>query len=391
MSVQINGGKHRPAELVEFKDPVSGARVRQLTGYMGHSNHAYFTYPCWYDDGRKIVIASDRENRTNFFGVDLSSGNITQLTDLDPAAGAVGAQSMTKNPRREEIYFLQGRTLLALDLKTLALRPLFTTPPGYDAETANATADGQYVCAGYAQDLSDRFKVDLGHGYVGFHETWQAHPHCVIVRISLETGKSEVILEDHCWIGHLNTSPALPHLMTFCHEGPWDKVDNRIWGLDLQTRKSWKIRPTVPGEMVGHEYWMDDGEHIGFHGRNANGSFYGSIRYDNTDQVQAPFDFHSWHYHSYRLERVVGDGDANNPFLLLWRMKNGKFEGPKALVWHRGSFHIQRVHVHPCFSADGKQILYTADPQGYGQVFIVDLPEWDALPDRSAVQDKTEA
>jgi hypothetical protein len=28
---------------------------------------------------------------------------------------------------------------------------------------------------------------------------------------------------------------------------------------------------------------------------------------------------------------------------------------------------------------------FTADPQAYGQVFIVDVPEWDALPDRAAV------
>ena len=379
----MNAGKKWTAELIENRDPISGARVRQLTNYLGHSNHAYFTYPCWYDAGRKIVVASDRENRTNFFGVDLDSGDITQLTDLDPAAGAVGAQSVTMNPHREEIYFLQGKTLFALDLKTLAHRPLFTTPAGYTAQSANATADGKFVCTGYTQDLSDRFSVDLGHGYIGFDEIWAAHPHCVIIRISLETGKSEVLFEDKCWLGHLNTSPTLPNIMTFCHEGPWEKVDNRIWALDLQTHKTWKIRPTSPGEAVGHEYWMDDGEHIGYHGRIAGGAIYGSIRYDNTDQVEAPFAYNSWHFHSFRLDYVVGDGNANNPFLMLWRLKNGEFEGPKALVWHRGSFHTQRVHVHPCFSTDGKQILYTADPQGYGQVSLVDIPEWDALPDHN--------
>jgi hypothetical protein len=30
-------------------------------------------------------------------------------------------------------------------------------------------------------------------------------------------------------------------------------------------------------------------------------------------------------------------------------------------------------------------VLYTADPQGYGQVFLVDVPEWDALPDRTSL------
>ncbi len=385
----MNAGRKWKSELFDSRDSVTGARVRQLTNYMGHSNHFYFTYPCWYDDGRKLVIASDRENRTNFFGVDLQSGDITQLTDLDPAAGQVDVQSMTKNPRREEMYFLQGKTLLALDLKMLALRPLFTIPTGYTAEASNATADGKFVITGYCQDLSDQFNVDLGHGYVGFREIWEAHPHCVIVRISLETGAVEKIFEDNCWLGHLNTSTTLPHIMTFCHEGPWDKVDNRIWCLNLQTRETWKIRPTAPGERVGHEYWMDDGEHIGYHGYVANGTIYGSIRYDNTDQIEAPFEFHSWHFHSYRLDWVVGDGDAQNPYLLLWRMKDGKFEGPKALVWHRGSFHTQRVHVHPCFSADGKQIVYTADAQGYGQVFIVDLPDWDTLPDRNSIPERS--
>lgn len=382
----MNAGRKWQSELLDTRDPMTGARVRQLTNYLGHSNHFYFTYPCWYDSGRKLVIASDRENRTNFFGVDVASGEITQLTDLDPAQGRIGAQSMTKNPVREEIYFYQGKTVFALDLNTLARRPLFTIPPGYTPQSANATADGNYLITGYTQDLSDRFNVDLGHGYVGFREIWEAHPHCAIVRIALDTGASEVIFEDKYWIGHLNTSPTLPHIMTFCHEGPWDKVDNRIWGLDLQTRQAWKIRATAPGERVGHEYWMDDGEHIGYHGYIANGTIYGSIRYDNTDQVEAPFEFHSWHFHSFRLDWIVGDGDAQNPYLLLWRMKDGKFEGPKALVWHRGSFHTQRVHVHPCFSADGKQIVYTSDPQGYGQVCIVDIPDWDALPDRHSLE-----
>ncbi|MBI5032186.1 MAG: PD40 domain-containing protein [Chloroflexi bacterium] len=386
----MNAGRTWKSELIDTYDPVTGARVRQLTDYFGHSNHFYFTYPCWYDNGRKLVIASDRENRTNFFGVDLTNGEMTQLTDLDPAEGNIGAQSMTKNPRREEIYFYQGKTVFALDLKTLVRRPLFTIPPGYNPQSANATADGNYLVTGYTQDLSDRFQVDLGHGYVGFREIWEAHPHCVIIRIALDTGAVENIFEDHCWLGHLNTSTTLPHIMTFCHEGPWDKVDNRIWGLNLQTRETWKIRATAPGERVGHEYWMDDGEHIGYHGYIANGTIYGSIRYDNTDQVEAPFEFHSWHFHSFRLDHVVGDGDAQNPYLLLWRMKDGKFEGPKALVWHRASFHTQRQHVHPCFSADGKQIVYTADPQGYGQVFIVDIPDWDALPDRNSLEKRSE-
>ena len=371
-------------ELNIYQDPVSGATVHQLTNYKGHSNHFYFTYPCWYDEGRKIVFYSDRENATNLFGVDLESGDIVQLTDFDPTQGEIG--SLSKNPAREEIYFYQGDTLMALDLASLDTRPLYTRPAGRVGGGANATADGKYICTGHREDLSDRIVTDLGHGYVGFKETWEAHPHSAIVKIPIDGGEPETVYEENYWLGHFNASPKLPNIVTFCHEGPWHSVENRIWGLDLNTGKVWQIRPNAPGEAIGHEYWMPDGEHIGYHGQTAAGPVYGSIRYDNADQVEAPFKGHCWHFHSYMLDLVVGDGDSKDPYLLLWRFKDEQFEGPKALVWHRGSFHIQRVHLHPCFNSEGTQIVYTADPQGYGQVFVVDVPDFDALPDRDSVK-----
>jgi oligogalacturonide lyase len=52
--------------------------------------------------------------------------------------------------------------------------------------------------------------------------------------------------------------------------------------------------------------------------------------------------------------------------------------------------HRQQLHVHPCVHANGTKVLYTADPQAHGQVFIVDVPEWDAMPDRPAVRKNKE-
>ncbi len=54
-------GARWESELSVHQDPKSGATVHQLTAYKGHSSHFYFTYPCWYDKGRKIVFTSDRE------------------------------------------------------------------------------------------------------------------------------------------------------------------------------------------------------------------------------------------------------------------------------------------------------------------------------------------
>jgi oligogalacturonide lyase len=379
-------GSQWESELKVSRDPLSGATVRQYTSYLGHSSHFYFTYPCWFDHNRKLLFSSDRENQTNFFSVDLASGEIMQMTDLDPAKGLPNVFQINKNPAREEAYFFQGSAILALDLRTLTLREVYQVPHGYIGEGCCAAADGKSLIIGLYQDLSDRFPVDMDNGYVGFREYWEARPHGQILQLDLDSGSLRTVYEEDYWLGHFNPSPVVPGVMTFCHEGPWELVDNRIWGLDLNSGKAWKIRPTAAGESVGHEYWMPDGRHIGYHGHIAGKPIYGSIAYDNTDMVEAPFAFNSWHNHSFHLDLVVGDGAADNPYLLLWRYRAGQFEGPKALAWHRGSFHTQRVHVHPCFSPDGRQIAYTADPQGYGQIFVVDVPEFETLPDHKPLK-----
>lgn len=380
-------GQVWPPERSEFADPLTGARITRLTNHKAHSHHLYFTNPGWYAGGMKLLISSDRGNRTNLYGVDLPDGSLTQLTDLPELAGEPTLLDTSKNPRREEAYLWANRVLMALDLETLRLRELYRAPEGFTTSMTNVTADGRHVMTALVEDLSHRFRVNLDHGYIGFREIWEARPLSRVIRVAVDTGQAEVAWEERTWIGHVNTSPTQGHLLTFCHEGPWNLVDNRIWGLDIDTGRAWKIRPTGPGEQVGHEYWFRDGIHIGYHGRRGDQTIYGSIRYDNTGQVEAPFPVRlSWHFHSNALDLIVGDGSAEEPYLLLWRFKGGSgavpaaWEGPRILAFHRGSFHVQIVHVHPALSPDGRQVLYTCDPDGYGQVHLAEVPDFESLP-----------
>jgi len=369
----------------EWRDLSDGrVRIRQLTNYKGHSHHLYFTNSGWYDGGRKLLFGSDRCNRTNLNSIDLSTGEITQLTDLEPANADFLFASL--NPCRAEVYFWHRRSLVALDLDTLEERRLYAAPDGYATNMTSVSADGRYVCTAIYEDLSSRFQVDVLHGYVGFEDYWQARPHSQILKISTESGAAEVVFEEDYWIGHANASPSLATTATFCHEGPWERVDQRIWGLDLASGKTWKIHPCVPGEAVGHEYWFADGERIGYHGRYASGeAFYGAIRCDNTAQVEAPFPGGSMHFHSNDLGLIVGDGGRDNPYLLLWRFVGGRFEGPRAVWRHGGTFQVQQLHVHPRFSPDAKHILFTSDPAGYGNLYLLDTPEVDALPESNGI------
>src|SRR4051794_1515860 len=258
-------GTKWPSEMKEFRDPITGAAITQLTDYLAHSYHLYFTNDGWYDNGSRILICSDRGNATNLFSLDLKNGELTQITDLDKNVSK-GIQGTYINPIKNEAYFTYGKTIIALNLDSYEESAIFTSPQGYNFSNLSCTADGKHLCFGLSQDLSKTINSNLSGGYVGFEETEAARPHCQICLLSFETGETKVIHEEKRWIGHVNASPTQPHLITFCHEGPWEKVDHRIWVMNINNGEVWKIREGEPNQYAGHEYWHADGLHIGYHG-----------------------------------------------------------------------------------------------------------------------------
>ncbi len=366
-----------PAEWTEYEDLASGVRVRQLTDYLGHSHHLYFTNPGWYDEGRRLLFGSDRENASNLFSLDLHTGEIAQITDL-PRRPGTRFQRTFLNPERPEAYFFHGRDLTGVDLKTRSLRALWTAPDGFCTSMLSVTADGRYVVLSIYEDLSHRITKYGMYAYAGFGETFEAHPLGRVIRVPVEGGQAETVWEERCWIGHVNASPTQPHLLTFCHEGPWGKVDNRIWGLNHETGVAWQIRPRQGDESPGHEYWLADGQRVGYHGGYPDGrGFFGCIRYDNTGRLETVTDEATGHTHSNDFSLVVGDGGG---VVRIWRRDGDAFDGPRVLCEHRSSFNVQTTHAHPRFSPDGRQVVFTSDRTGYGNVYLADVPDFEGLP-----------
>lgn len=358
------------------RDFYSGVEVTQMTDYRGHSHHFYFTNPGWYGGGTKLLFSSDRANRTNLFGVDLTTGEIEQLTDLEPVPlpREVEFFSACKNPLREEVYFCHDLSILALNLVTKRIRTLYEIDPKWHFEMTNCSSDGRFVYFGIWEDLSSRFAV----GYGGFAEIWAAKPLSRIMQVGTDGNGGKTIFEERYWIGHVNTSPTRPELLTFCHEGPWDKVDNRIWGLEVSTGRAWKIRPTSGREVVGHEYWYADGQRIGYHGCDSEGKpIFGRVRYNGTEQYEAHFAGVTGHIFSNDETLVVGDGGG---VIRLWRWDGNGYAGPRILCDHYSTMRIQQTHPHPRISPDGQYVVFTSDKSGYGNVYMVRLVDFGSLP-----------
>lgn len=378
-----------PSETTTYADARSGRLVRQLTSQKCHSHHLYFTNPGWFDGGRRLLFGSDRGGRTNLYSVHLESGEITQHTDADmpPPPRETSFLFASLNPTRPEAYFWRGSDLMAVDLNSNRERKLYRAADGYVVNMTNVSADGKTVCTGVFEDLSGRFKVDLLNGYVGFREYFEARPRSIILGIDTETGATRELFSERYWIGHVNTSPTQAHLVSFCHEGPWQEVDNRIWMLDMTSGVVKPLRQRkVAGEAVGHEYWHADGVHVGYHGQRRDGTkFFGRLRYDGADEYEVAFPHHTGHIHSNDFNLIVGDGSGDaHKCILLWRWNGEGFDGPRVLCVHRGSFQVQQVHVHPRFSPDGRKVVYCSDRTGYGQVYEVEVGAWDDLPPLAA-------
>ncbi len=369
------------SEISVRKDPVTGRKVRQLTSFKGNSHHFYFTNPGWWDNGRRLLFGSDRMGRSNLFSLELESGEITQHTDKDMPGPPRETSFIfaAANPLRPECYFWRGPDLVAVDLTTNQERVLWKCRSGYLTNILNVSSDGRYIYSGIYQDLSDKFPVDLLNGYVGVVEYTKACPHSQIIRVSVDDSLMDVVWEEHMWIGHVNTSPTQPHLLSFCHEGPWDIVENRIWILDLKLGKVWPLpQKKAPGEMIGHEYWQANGLSLGFHGQRSDiGSFFGSVNYDGTDLQEFSAEGDTGHVHSLDMSLIVGD---HRPYVRLWGKEGSSFGKSRILCEHHGTSKIQQVHVHPRFSPDGKKVVFTSDRAGYGQIYEVEVGDWRDLP-----------
>lgn len=364
-----------PSEKFDFTDRISGAKITQLTSYKCHSHHAYFTNNGWWDDGKRLLFTSDRGNATNLHSIEIESGEISRLTDFGPSDKGMGFPNDV-NPTRPEVYYQKSKTLYALNLETLETRPLYTAPEGFHMGGGLVSADGKYVFSGLSEDLSDRIYTNMGAAYIGFRETFQAKPDCRIIRIDTEKGGAEVLWQDNCWIGHINPSPTMPTCMTFCHEGPWDLVDHRIWFMDTETCKPVMLRPRkMDGEKIGHEYWYADGVRVGYQAHKPGlGSYFGVIDYDGKNDFEAPcVPFPSPdHIHSNDFNLIVSDSGKS---IKLYRYNGKDFDEARVLCMHDGSFFYGSHHPHPRFNADGKHILYNSNCSGYCNLYLVEVPE----------------
>ena len=390
-------GKTWPSEIKQSVDPKTGRNVWQLTSQF-NNYHLYFSENSFDSVKNEIIFLSDRASGVDkaphewpeyqIFRMDLDTGVMTQLTD-EP--GGIG--SATKTPDSSLIVFTSGRDAITgsrirkLETATGEVTTVYEETGPYSVGMPSIAPNKRYIAFG----RNEKVDVARGPNYTGFKESFYRVKDGRITVAYLDGSEAFDIFKDTHWVGHFQFCPDDPTIATYCHEGPWNLVTQRIWILDFVSRTARPCFRQEEYDSIGHEFWTQNGL-IFFDDRGPGHD--GTITSDRTQAVatdiavnqndMVPFvgladrngkilrriemPYYCNHYHS-NPENTILVGDDVDDLVLI--DISGEKATQETLCYHGTSWHMQSSHCHPTWSWDGTRILYASDKGGRVNVYMV--------------------
>ncbi|GAB4109979.1 MAG: hypothetical protein Fur005_19170 [Roseiflexaceae bacterium] len=383
-----------PAERRQFQDAQTGRTITQLTS-MGNNVHLYFTENSFDASGTSIIFLSDRasgEQRLphedpcyNIFRMDLVSGQIEQLTD-EPA----GVSSVTKTPDSELIVFISGgKQVRALNTRSGQITTIYEEQGNFSIGAPSIAVNRRYV----AFCRNEKVEVPRGPNYTGFKESFYRIKDGRVTVAYLDGSGWFDAWKDTHWLGHFQFCPDDPTIGSFCHEGPWHLVTQRIWLLDFAAREAFPCFRQVEEDSVGHEFWTQDGL-IFFDNRGPGHD--GTITSDRSQAVahevavnqntmipyvgladrrgqvvrQIDMPYYCNHYHANPDNSILVGDDVDD--IVLITIGGAAAELSTLVSNHGTSWHTQSSHCHPTWSWAGSHILYASDRGGRVNLYMVE-------------------
>ncbi|ARJ42235.1 oligogalacturonate lyase [Pantoea alhagi] len=366
-----------------FQDEKTGAEMVRLTPPEVLCHRNYFYQKCFFNDGSKLLFAGEFDGHRNYYLLDLKQQQATQLTE---GAGDNTFGGFLSPDDRYLFYVKNERQLCRVDLDTYQEVTIYTVPQawvGYGTWVANSD------CTSLVGIEIDRKDWEPLSDWQVFKTFFEKNPHCRLLRVDLRTGEAETILEQRLWLGHPIYRPYDDHTVAFCHEGPHDRVDARMWLIDEDGDNMRKVKAHAPGESCTHEFWVPDGSaliYVSYHKDRPDREIcrYDPVTQHNEVLMTMPACSHLMSNHNGTL--LVGDGSGtpvdvqdtkgytieNDPMLWLFDVETRRH---RALAAHNSSWRVldgdrQVTHPHPSFTPDNRQVLFTSDYEGQPALYL---------------------
>lgn len=370
-----------------FTDEDSKNEIIRLTpeGILCHRN--YFYQKCFTNDGQKLLFAGEFDTHRNYYLLDIEKQTAKQLTE-GPGDNTFGG---FLSPDDKFLYYVKNeRNLQQVNLETLEEKNVYTVPDewvGYGTWVANSDCN---EIVGIEIDKKDWTPLT---DWTIFKAFYDKNPHCRLIKIDIETGVAKTVIDQNVWLGHPIFRPFDDKTIAFCHEGPHDLVDARIWLVDRDGKNERKAHDNLPGESCTHEFWVPDGSGLAYVSYMKGQQeryirLYNPVTNEDKEIMEMPACSHLMSNFDGTL--YIGDGTGspvdvidtsgykieNDPWLYILAPKT---KTAHKLVKHNSTWRVldgdrQVTHPHPSFSPDNKYVLYSCDAQDEPALYLTKVP-----------------
>ncbi|MFD1801453.1 oligogalacturonate lyase family protein [Mixta tenebrionis] len=370
-------GKIIPLDFDRQTDSETGHEVIRMTPPHIICHRNYFYQKCFTRDGQKLIFGGAFEGHWNYYLLDLNSRQATQLTE---GAGDNTFGGFLSADDRSLWYVKNQRQLRQVCLHSFEERVVYEVDAewvAYGTWVANSDCTrlvGIEIKASDWQPLTDWRK---------FRDFYFTNPECRLISIDLVTGEQRTLLQEKRWLGHPIYRPFDDSTVAFCHEGPRDAIDARMWLINDDGTQMRKVRQHQPGESFTHEFWVPDGSALYYVAHQENDPHRYLFSADpqtlaNRQLMAIPPCSHLMSNHDGTL--IVGDGaphntgdiSLNDPFIWVFNIREGS---QTAICRHDTSWKVldgdrQVTHPHPSFSPDNQWVLFTSDKEGMPALYL---------------------
>ncbi len=373
--------------FIEHKDCKTGKRVLQLTPNENVCHRNYFYQKCFTNDGKTLLFAGDfDEGNLNYYLLNLKTQVARQITKGKGDNTFGGFLSHDD----KYLYYVKNNS----HLKRVKLED--NTEEDVYSSSSDWVSYGTWVANSKTTKMVG---IEIHKDYWNPLENWDefikmyhTKPLCRLFTVDLVTGEHKVLHKERRWLGHPIYRPFDDNTVAFCHEGPHDLIESRIWFINEDGTNMRPGKIQEKGEHCTHEFWVPDGSKM----------IYVSFKDDDTQRYMQAVNPdtlenellmempHCSHLMSnFDGSLVVGDG-ASVPDDVIDKDKH-QFEADENIYVfdiknktvsvsckHKTSWDVfmnnrQINHPHPSFCPKDERILYSSDCNGKPAVYLTYL------------------
>jgi oligogalacturonide lyase len=365
-------------------DKDTGHKIVRLIDRDSSNASFYFNNNCFVpqkgDEGDIMVFYGGTTIGKELFSINLKTNKVVQLTfNRGKLAGEMVC------PKTRSAYYQVGDTVFAVNVDTKVNSIVYIFDPSFKGRAGTINADGTYLACVKATTDEEReiyAKYPAKHDY--FNRMWEAHIERALYTVNIKTKEIKEIHREKEWTNHLLFSPTDPDILSYCHEGPWEKND-RIWNINIKTGKNTLMHVrTMKNEIAGHEFFGVSGNREWFDLQKPKGDTFFLAAFDmktgKEDRIYQ-MDRNEWSIHfnvSKDEQTFIGDGGdpgqvakaPNGEWIYLFKPVGDRFKSEKMVNMSHHNYKLE-PNVH--FSPDEKWIIFRANFEGVEQIYAVEV------------------